>query len=56
MDNCLISCQVMANIENFYDDFIIINLYPSTYSGSLNILEGCFLEHGPNKKDDWNWM
>ena len=27
MDNCWISCQVMADIENFYDDLIIINLY-----------------------------
>ena len=27
MDNCWISCQVMADMENFYDDLIIINLY-----------------------------
>ena len=29
MDNCWISCQVMADTENFYDDLIIINLYKS---------------------------
>ena len=27
MDNCWISCQVMADMEKFYDDLIIINLY-----------------------------
>ena len=27
MDNCWISCQFMADMENFYDDLIIINLY-----------------------------
>ena len=27
MDNYLISCQVMAGMEKFYDDLIIINLY-----------------------------
>ena len=27
MDNCWISCQVMADMENFYDDLIIIYLY-----------------------------
>ena len=27
MDNCWISCQVMADIKEVYDDLIIINLY-----------------------------
>ena len=27
MDNFRISCQVMADMEKFYDDLIIINLY-----------------------------
>ena len=27
MDNCWISCQVMGDMENFYDNLIIINLY-----------------------------
>ena len=27
MDNCWISCQVMADMEKFYDDLIIISLY-----------------------------
>ena len=27
MENCWISCQVMADMENFYDDLRIINLY-----------------------------
>ena len=27
MDNCWISCQVMANMKFSYDDLIIINLY-----------------------------
>ena len=27
MDNCCISCQAIADMENFYDDLIIINLY-----------------------------
>ena len=27
MDNCWISCQVMADMEKIYDDLIIINLY-----------------------------
>ena len=27
MANCWISCQVMADMEIFYDDLIIINLY-----------------------------
>ena len=27
MDNCWISCQAMADMEKFYDDLIIINLY-----------------------------
>ena len=27
MGNCWISCQVMPDMENFYDDLIIINLY-----------------------------
>ena len=27
MDNCWISCQVMANMKKVYDDLIIINLY-----------------------------
>ena len=27
MDNCRISCQVMADMENSYSDLIIINLY-----------------------------
>ena len=29
MDNGWISCQVMADMEKFYDDLIIINLYNS---------------------------
>ena len=31
MDNCWISCQVMADTENFYDDLIIINLQHSLH-------------------------
>ena len=31
MDNCWISCQVMADMEKFYDDLIIINLYFSCH-------------------------
>ena len=27
MDNCRISCQVMADMEKYYNDLIIINLY-----------------------------
>ena len=27
MDNCCISCQVMADMKKVYDDLIIINLY-----------------------------
>ena len=27
MDNCWISCQVMADMEKYYNDLIIINLY-----------------------------
>ena len=27
MDNCWISCQVMADMKKVYDDLIIINLY-----------------------------
>ena len=30
MDNCWISCQVMADMENFYDDLMIINLHFDT--------------------------
>ena len=29
MENCWISCQVMADMENFYNNLIIINLYKS---------------------------
>ena len=27
MDNCWLSCQVMADMKKVYDDLIIINLY-----------------------------
>ena len=27
MDNCRISCQVMADMKKVYDDLLIINLY-----------------------------
>ena len=27
MDNCWLSCQVMADMENLYNDLIILNLY-----------------------------
>ena len=27
MDNCWISCQIMADMKNVYDDLIIVNLY-----------------------------
>ena len=27
MDNCRISCQIMADMKKKYDDLIIINLY-----------------------------
>ena len=30
MDNCWISCQVMADMKKVYDDLIIINLYTFT--------------------------
>ena len=29
MENCCISCQVIADMEKIYDDLIIINLYQS---------------------------
>ena len=35
MDNCWISCQVMADMKKVYDDLIIINLY-SFQSYNLN--------------------
>ena len=30
MDNCWISCQVMADMEKIYDNLIIINLWKRT--------------------------
>jgi hypothetical protein len=31
MDNCWISCQVMADMKKVYDDLMIINLYISPF-------------------------
>ena len=33
MDNCWVSCQVMADMKFFYDDPIIINLYELNEEG-----------------------
>ena len=35
MDNCWMPCQVMADMEKFYDDFIIINLYRKLFTSWL---------------------
>ena len=35
MDNCWISCQVMADMKKVYDDLIIINLYESPFVALL---------------------
>ena len=35
MDNCWISCQVMVDMEKFYGDLIIINLYLDRVRTSL---------------------
>ena len=37
MDNCWISCQVMADKKKVYDDLIIINLYQAVSSKSASI-------------------
>ena len=49
MDNCRILCQVMADMENFYDDLIIINLYPivnAKESQKSQILYNFFVKNG----------
>ena len=35
MDNCWISCQVMADMKKVYDDLIIINLYDNVKKASI---------------------
>ena len=37
MDNCWISCQVMADMKKVYDDIIIINLYRWNFSTTYPI-------------------
>ena len=37
MDTCWISCQVMADMEKFYDDFIIINLYKMRFHSDFSL-------------------
>ena len=46
MDNCWILCQIVADMEKFWDDLIIINLYPwkilwylRDIFGSFNLIE-----------------
>ena len=36
MDDCWISCQIMADMKKVYDDLIIINLYLSTEQDLTN--------------------
>ena len=38
MDNCWISCQVMADMKKVYDDLIIINLYIAVTRNNLYII------------------
>ena len=38
MDNCWISCQVMADMEKFYDDLIIIIAVWNIYNKKLLIM------------------
>ena len=40
MDNCWISCQVMADMKKVYDDLIIINLYATMFYGELKLRKG----------------
>ena len=48
MDNCWISCQVMAGIEKVYDDLIIVNLYrlkaPLHCSTDMQCIVTCQIE------------
>ena len=41
MDNCWISYQVIADMEKFYDDLMIINLYESALASKKVIWENC---------------
>ena len=41
MDNCWISCQVMADLKIIYDDLIIINLYLASLSTDNEVLNSC---------------
>ena len=38
MDNCWISCQVMADMEKVFDDLIIINLFVTKDPNTKNLL------------------
>ena len=42
MDNCWILCQIVADMENFWDDLIIINLYPCKLLRYLRDIFGSF--------------
>ena len=42
LDNCWISCQVMADMENFYNDLIIITLCPIVKLHSMRLKIGKF--------------
>ena len=43
MDNCWISCQVMADMNKVYDDLININLYYHQ-KGFTRVFKGCFCQ------------
>ena len=45
MDNCWISCQVMADLKKVYDDLIIINLYQCRFSNQSSFLYTYSKEH-----------
>ena len=56
LDNCWISCQVVADMKKVYDDLIIINLYQilfntivEDFEGTIEFFELVFLFRFPAK-------
>ena len=54
MDNCRISCQVMADMQKVYDDLIIINLYQKRELIEFLTLKNnfCVFQKNGNRADD----
>ena len=50
MDNCWISCQVMADMKKVYDNLIIINLY-----NYVNVPKFQWQLNANTKPNEWQW-